>query len=166
MMKAMMTLVFFLLIFNLFRSRDIQHLVVRRGESSDGAGTPARTCCDGRRRRGASGGSWDRSITSIGRGSAVWEASREEIVGIGPKVVKFRRSDWSVVALVVELSVVGALWSRNTGGVVASSDWLGVCLAVQSGKHVIVVDHGSRVVLNLERGHAILGSQFLDSSDD
>jgi len=36
---------------------------VRRRESSDGARTPARTCCNGRRRWRASSGSWDRGIT-------------------------------------------------------------------------------------------------------
>jgi len=108
----------------------MQHLVVRKGESCDGAGTPARTSCNRRRRLGASSGGWDRSITSISRGSVAGEPSRKENMGIGLKVVKFRQSDWSVVALVAQLIVVGALGPRNVGGVQASSDWLGVCLLI------------------------------------
>jgi len=113
-----------------FWSRDIQHLVVRRGESSDGAGTPDRTGFNGRRRRGASSVGWDRSITSISRGSSAGEPSREEIIGIGLEVVKFRRSDWGVVALIAKLMVVGALGPRNVGGAVTSSNWLSVCLVI------------------------------------
>jgi len=60
----------------------------------------------------------------------VGESSWKEIIGIGPEVVKFRRSDWSAVGLVAELIVVGALGPRNAGWVVASSDWLGVCLMI------------------------------------
>jgi len=54
----------------------------------DGAHTPARTCCNGRRRRGASCGSWDGSLTSISHSVVSGEASRKEIIGVGPKVVK------------------------------------------------------------------------------
>jgi len=100
----------------------------------------------------------DRSITSTSHGSAAGKASRKKVIGIGPEVVKFARSDWSAVALIVWLVAVGALRPRNTGGIMVSGNWLGVQFAVQSGKHVVVADHGSRAVLNFERRHAILCS--------
>jgi len=103
-------------------------------------------------------GSWDRSITSISRGSAAREASRKEIIGVGLEIIKFRQSDWSIVALVAQFMVLRALGPRNIGRIVASSNWLGVFLVIYSGKHVVGVDHGSHTVLNLERCHAILGS--------
>jgi len=102
--------------------------------------------------------------TGASPAAAVGEASRKEIIGVGPKIIKFGRSNGSIVALVAKLIVVRALGPRNV--VVASGDWLYVFLIIYSGEHVVVVNHSVLAVLNLERRHAILSSEFFDLSDN
>jgi len=121
---------------------------------------------NGRRQWGASRGSWNRSITSISRCAAAGETNRKEINGAGPKIVEFGQSDGSTVAVVAKLIVVRALGPRNAVGIVATGDWLDVFLVIYSRKHVVVANHSARAVLNLERRHAILSSEFFDCSDN
>jgi len=142
-------------------------LVHGRVQSRDGPNTPARTRCGGRRRgSSSSSGGWDRGVTSISRCAAAREKCREKFIGISSKVIDFRRVDGGEVTFVAKFVVVIALGPRDVGRVVACRDRFQVLFIVEARKHVVVVNHGACAVLNLERGHAVLGGQFLDSSND